>query len=214
MAFGLSFVPGQSQLDRQPGGGGGGAQPRSSPVQQAIQMLSLRLPHVVGAQALAPGPLLQGPGAAGVPSAGGGGIEALLRLLFGVGPQGGGPISPTGAPITPGPSGRYEVPPMRVPQPRVTAGLLPTGQSWPRPPGTGPAYGPLPPTAGGPSLPSPSYTPVPSRPMGWGNAPDNWRPFSSAPVGQAVPRSTPTAPYNPAEDPMLYDVNEGRGFGF
>lgn len=93
MAFGLSFAPGQPSNQQQRPGGAGGV---VSPVQQAIQMLSLRLPRVAGAQALAPGPLLQGPGAMGL--GGGGGLEALLRLIMGLRTQ-----PSAGAATLPGP---------------------------------------------------------------------------------------------------------------
>lgn len=75
MAYGLSFQPGGDQNGQ--GGQNGRGQ---TPVQQAIQLLSLRLPSVVGARAIAPQALLNAPGGAGL---GGGGmtVEAALALL-------------------------------------------------------------------------------------------------------------------------------------
>lgn len=75
-SFGVSFVPG-GQGDpgkSMPEGQAGGA----PPLQQAIQLLSLRLPRVVGANGLAPGPLLNAPG--GMGGTGNPLLEALLRL--------------------------------------------------------------------------------------------------------------------------------------
>jgi hypothetical protein len=62
MAFGVSFLPGGDQANGQQN------KPPAEPLQQAIQMLSLRLPKVVGAQGIAPGPLLQSRGDPGLRS--------------------------------------------------------------------------------------------------------------------------------------------------
>lgn len=97
--MGVSFVPGGQgdPLNRQQQGEASGA----PPLQQAIQMLSLRLPRVVGANALAPGQLLNAPG--GMGGSGNPLLEALLRLAG----MGGGSGSPGGQPtqILPGFSG-------------------------------------------------------------------------------------------------------------
>lgn len=175
--FGLSFAPGQAGPTRERGINGGAP----SPIQQAIQLLSLRLPRVMGAQALAPGPLMQAPGAGAM--GGGGSVDALLRLLFGMGGPDGlaaGGLMPRPAP--PGMAG-FQAPPMRpsAPSPRIGAGIR-----GPVIPGQRPGVPPLP-NAGGwpepgaaPMLPTPTYTPAPGRPSGWGNVPDNWRPWGSA----------------------------------
>lgn len=175
MAFGLSFVPGQqADQTRKPGAPGAGA--AVSPIQQAIQMLSLRLPRVTGAQGLAPGPLLNAPGGGGF--GGGGGIDALLRLLFGMG----GPMNPAGVPIQTQPSGmpgqqRYTVPPRLAPLPRVSAGIRTTD---PR----AEEYRTQQASQYRNSLPTPPSTPIPGRPMGYGNTPDHWRPWgASGPAG-------------------------------
>ena len=111
-SFGISFVPGaqRDQIEQQ------GGQPSGlSPAQSAVQMLSLRLPRVAGAQALAPGALLASPGAAGQQMGSAMSnplLQALLRLagLLG-GPEGlpGGPamapmggFTPTAPRIIPG----------------------------------------------------------------------------------------------------------------
>jgi hypothetical protein len=79
--FGLSFSPAdQSGPNGQPTNG-----QRPSPVQQAIQTLSLRIPRVVGASGLAPTPLLnsQGGSALGGDPNSAALLEQLKRLLFG-----------------------------------------------------------------------------------------------------------------------------------
>lgn len=77
--FGMSFSPAQSG----PGQPQNGQRP--SPVQQAIQTLSLRIPKNAGASAFTPQTLLDSPGGAGL-----GGdansaaiLEAIKRMLFG-----------------------------------------------------------------------------------------------------------------------------------
>ncbi len=88
--MGVSFVPGgqgDPQNRSQQGEASGAA-----PLQQAIQMLSLRLPRVVGANAMAPGQLLNAPG--GMGGSGNPLLEALLRLA---GMAGGGGM-PSGMP--------------------------------------------------------------------------------------------------------------------
>ena len=140
--FGVSFVPGQGEQNTQNGPGRPGG---ANPVQSAIQMLSLRLPRLGGAQGLAPGPLLQAPGGGGMPGGGlGGGVadnpllQALLRLAGIFGGQGGG----MGAPALPM-GGGMGAPPI----PRVIPGSDPS--MAPRP---GPGVPTFPPTGGGPTI--------------------------------------------------------------
>lgn len=118
--FGLSFAPtGQNEAQN--------AQ-NQTPLQDAIKVLSLRIPSFVGAQGIAPQALLGGAGAAGAPGAsavpggpGPGGVPGglddwLRRLLMGMGnPMGGG--QPGGQPAAMG-----APPPMGIPTPRVTPG--------------------------------------------------------------------------------------------
>ena len=73
---GLQFAPtnqNAGDLPTQPSG--------SSPIQSAIQLLSLRLPHVVGAGSLAPNALLSGPGMGGLGGGGGLTLEEILRRM-------------------------------------------------------------------------------------------------------------------------------------
>lgn len=142
--FGVSFVPGgQGDPTKQMGQGQAGGAP---PLQQAIQMLSLRLPRVVGANGLAPGPLLSAPGGMGQP----GGdaalnplLQALLRLAGMSG--GGGSMAPGGPSIGPG----------TAPMARVTPG---EGETRPGPQ----LMPPMPPSGGG------GFAPDAGRQMGPG----------------------------------------------
>lgn len=163
--FGISFVPGQQQ----PGGPGGEGDPSGgpvSPVQQAIRLLSLRLPKFSGPNGFAPPSLLNGPGAQGNPAfgpnpmfsapPGGGGrgnplLEALLRMAGG----GGG-----GLPGMPGGGGTGA--------PHVIPGDL---SNVPRPEPVGSAPVPIPPDA-----PSIMYNPAPPGTGNRGTGP-TWSPM-------------------------------------
>ena len=126
-SFGLSFLPGQGDDERdQVGGGAASGVP---PLQQAVRMLSLRLPRFGGPGAIAPPGLLNAPGAMGNPAMGpnaafagrsGQGnplFEALMRLagMFGGGGMGGPRVVPGVAPLPSGggaPMPRPQGPPM------------------------------------------------------------------------------------------------------
>lgn len=92
--IGVSFQPGTSEADqmkrREQTGSAQG-------VQEAIKVLSLRLPKVVGAQAAAPQALLTAPGAQGNPNVDSI-VESVLSKMFGQGRQ--QPTAP-GAPGAP-----------------------------------------------------------------------------------------------------------------
>ena len=75
--FGLTFAPGAPS----------GAAKRRNPVQEAIQILSLRLPKVFGARAPAPTPLLTGPGGMGQPAARGNVVAQALAQMAGLPPS-------------------------------------------------------------------------------------------------------------------------------
>lgn len=91
--LGLSFQPGMLKPGQQDGQPGGGAPGGISPVQEAIQLLSFRLP--TQAQGIAPMSLLMGKGGAGVPGAASGAPTAAalarLRAMLGLDPGGGTP---------------------------------------------------------------------------------------------------------------------------
>lgn len=148
--FGISFSPFDNQRNTaRPGQSGAAPSP-----QEAIKILSLHVPRVVGSASPIPGALLNAPGSAGLGGPGTAqapnlGLEELLRRLFGGGAQpGAGGI----APMTPPP---FQPSPSYTPQPSY------------QPPSPGPSYQPPPyqPPNPPPYLPSPGpYTP-PSFPM-------------------------------------------------
>ena len=78
MAYGLSFMPGG---DNAGGNANRQDEARVTPAQEAIKLLSLRLPSVVGARALAPNTLMQSPGGAGLAGPGGMSVDAMIEWL-------------------------------------------------------------------------------------------------------------------------------------
>lgn len=104
--LGYSFQPGVNG-NGQARNGSGPQAPRN-PVQEAIQMLSLRYPKVFGARAIAPAPLLTSPGGMGQPAARGNVSAQALAILAGV-PSG------TGMPSMPAPM--IPPPPLSSPPP-------------------------------------------------------------------------------------------------
>jgi len=163
MAIGISFSPGQS--DQQQQQGTGGSPSGAPPLQQALQLLSLRLPRVLGANALAPSALLNASGASGLAGPRDVSLEQWLARLFGHGGfvsngwAGSGGLashSPTGTP--------FDIPPPSAPLPRISAGQLDPGA----PPGSGGG-----PRANVPLIPIPGGSPrfaVPRNPPGVGSA--------------------------------------------
>lgn len=150
MAIGQSFAPtGQNQMRQQQGGG-------NAPLQQAIKVLNLRLPKVVGAGAVAPQPLLM--------SQGSGGVSMPPMPQQGATPGG----APGGAPTMPGqgapPFGLEEIL-RRIFQPPTG----PAGSPAPQPP-QGPA--PLPRIVTQPPAPGPGGTAGPTAPRFPGTRPE------------------------------------------
>ncbi len=134
--FGVSFSPGQQGGQGQAQGAG-----RPSPVQQAIQTLSLKLPRVAGAGSVAPDALLNsaGGGQLGGPTDAASMLEAIKRMLFGN--QGGQPGQMHNLPMPgrqaapggtmPGPNpGGFQAP---EPPPYLTPHIAPT-EGKPEPP--------------------------------------------------------------------------------
>lgn len=115
MIPGVTFQPG-AMGGEQPNG-----QRRDQGVQEAIKVLSLRLPKVVGAQALAPQPLLTSPGSDGNPRVDSI-IENILKRMFPTAanasapapmiPSGGGDSAP---PLGYAPPMGYQQPARRAP---------------------------------------------------------------------------------------------------
>jgi hypothetical protein len=86
--LGVSFLPGSQDMQSGAAGAMGGrpGAPRN-PIQEAVKILSLRLPKVFGRQALAPAPLLQAPGGMGQPGAKGNVTAQALAGLAGLPPS-------------------------------------------------------------------------------------------------------------------------------
>ena len=108
--FGVSFLPGGDAQYKRPQG-------TSAPLQEAIKVLSLRVPRVVGANPLAPLALLTGQGGGGMPS---GIVETLLRAL--TPPESAPPVAAIPGPMTPQAPAPTLAGPM-VPQPAVPSML-------------------------------------------------------------------------------------------
>jgi hypothetical protein len=87
MIGGVNFQPGGDEQDPRRRAASNGSQ---QGVQEAIKVLSLRLPKVVGAQAVAPGPLLRSQGSGGNPNVDSM-VERVLAQMFGN--RGGAPAS-------------------------------------------------------------------------------------------------------------------------
>lgn len=132
MAIGVSFVPAAGKDSRQ-------VDAQDSAVQQAIQVLSLRLPRVVGAQGLAPSTLLNAAGGAALTGAGGN-VDRIVDQII-------NRIMPEGAQPGPVPT---------VPTPRVVPGGQPGQPGQPPTPGV-----PMPPRMPGMPAPMPGQVPDP-----------------------------------------------------
>jgi hypothetical protein len=160
--LGVSFMPGQ-------GGQQQNAQ-KPTPLQTAIQTLSLKIPRVVGAGSGAPQALLQGAGGGGLGNPNAASVlEAIRRMLFGGGMPG-APQMPTAAPQLP--QGRFGTMPM--PRYAEPGGGAPE-PSAPAPPSTVPTPRvefPAPPRAE-----EEPYAPAPAAPRA-GFAPPRERPGS------------------------------------
>lgn len=136
--FGVSFVPGQNGDNGEAANGSG----RSDRFQEAVRILSLRLPRVLGGSAIAPAPLLQGPGnrgtpfgavqqtqvAAGAPPPQ---VQALMRMAgLGGSPQA---LAPQGAPVRR--ASQPQARPSAVLPPNIQFGQIP---GWTPPPNFNP----------------------------------------------------------------------------
>lgn len=171
MIGGVNFQPGSYQNGEN--GQNGQARPGGSGVQEAIRILSLRLPKVVGAQAISPMALLtsQGSGGNRVDSVVN---QVLSRLMPEQRPQAmggftpqvvgdrGGQSSPMPMPNARGPEMPYVPPPMSAPRvsPIERGGGMPSTPSTP----SGPVYTTPPPPRRidytQPDRPLPMPTPV------------------------------------------------------
>lgn len=172
--FGVSFLPGGDASYTKP-------RPEATqPLQEAIKVLSLRVPRVVGASPLAPLALLQGQGGGGMPS---GLLETLLRNL--AQPAGGPPVAamPTPSQATgPMPAPMPQVP---MPTPPAAPGIA-TPPMLPRP-AVGPSFS---------GAPSPMSAP---EPMG----PEPMRTMPMVNITAGAKEESPPTTYTPPPQPEL-----------
>jgi hypothetical protein len=192
MAFGLSFLP-------VPQGPNGETRDRAEPIQQAIKVLTLRLPRVLGGSAPAPAPLLQGGGSMGNPFAGSGPFQ-------------GRPIAPMPSPA-PSPSPSPSSPSAPSPsEPYAPSGggspispYAPSGGGSPISPGNpfnaslqDPMSRAILALAGSPAPPAPP--PVPKFDF-LDNPTDDWQPpVIGGPDRGTAPQPQPPPPQPPADD--------------
>ena len=148
-ALGVTFAPLSDNNNPTAAG-----QPQASPIQQAIKILSLRIPRVIGASGLASGPLLNSPGGGIL----GNSMLRVLQMLFGdaANVPTGNPFRLPSATSSAGRTSMSDQSPVASPSPtpRVTPGVVRTpegtaGARWifdePQPaPRPGPNYPPRP----------------------------------------------------------------------
>jgi hypothetical protein len=133
MALGRSFAPTDDPMMQRRGG------PSQAPIQEAIRVLSLQMPRVVGANS----PTAMMAGAPGAGGAGLGGptsnpiIEQLLRALFGgqnrMGAMPGLPGAPTHPPQNPNPGFGFVQPPVTPTPPPLGQPPMVTSQMGEQP---------------------------------------------------------------------------------
>jgi hypothetical protein len=157
-SLGVSFAPGGSDATQRPTA-------PANPVQQAIQVLSLRIPHTVGQSPLAPSPLLNAPTGQALP----GDLTALLQRLAGLlgMPQGANPygnfqqqekqLNPNPPSLGSGPGPSLSP---KLPTPSITPGVLPNEPKFDIQPQQPALTAPQAPSM--PSLPSPFQRRTPS----------------------------------------------------
>lgn len=111
MAIGVSFLDDQNaQGDKKP-----------DRFQQAVEVLSMRVPRIVGGGAIAPAPLLQGMGGSGSPFAHTA-VQQALAQMAGL-PLPSGPMGMPSAPSPMGPGQPSLAPRGPLPTPRVIPGI-------------------------------------------------------------------------------------------
>lgn len=141
--------------------------PENAPTQNAIRVLSLRVPRFSGGSGLAPQGLLQSPShvgqpqsalaqlvqqlsggmgqPSGMPQQGGGDFMQAVMQLAGMMPQGGGGMTPHVTPgVVPGES-RPDLPPVQMEAHHAPSPLTPIGSGW----NANPAHSDFQPQGGG-----------------------------------------------------------------
>lgn len=179
--YGVSFLPNGDQRYQRPSGGTG-----ASPVQEAIKVLSLRVPRVVGSTPLAPLALLTGQGGGGAPS---GVVETLLRALA-------PPQSPSAPPVAAVPTPATLPPAAQVQTP---------APAQPAPPPMMGARAPVAATAGAPAAPASGGLSPELASLAGAQAAQMVRPqVTGAPSGApAAPPSGQFTPYTNAPTPNI-----------
>lgn len=169
--FGVTFAPYQDPS---------GQNASVTPIQQAIKMISLRIPRVAGAAAPAPAALLNSPGGAGRPDVHSAVLQTILKTIMG----GSLPMSDQAPPVSPvGP------PPMADP------GIAPSPVSDSRPIDPGGVSHIAPPEP----APAPPSTPNPFTPQARDAAPTPSAP-PDAPVFQFDPPEAPRSRVDTVDD--------------
>jgi hypothetical protein len=197
-SYGVTFMPQGDAVYRKDGGADTAG---VTPIQEAVKVLSLRVPKVLGNNPLAPLALLTAPGGGALPA---GMLEALMRQRFGPAAEIMGqpnltppPAQTPQAPVTPPPASVSTSPPQSAPPPVPQPVVAGTGASEPPPVGPPPVAQPFsgvasPAQMGQAVQPIPASAPV-VRPSVTG-APSN-------PVIQA-PQPAPVQPMPPMPVPM------------
>jgi len=207
----------------QPGITNGVTRPRSrmqSGAQEAIKILSMRLPKVVGAQSIAPAALLNSQGSGGNPRVDSV-VNTVMRRFFPTGDPGSG-APPAAAPMIPPTGGNGSSdPPMLGPRPGEShtmpvsppvrfdgntrppdntplSSMMPTGSTSPR--STTPNITFNNPTPPGTRMPDEWTTPPPPPPPGF----DDAFPRFDGPLAGADPVAPPVPTQDPWNDLMEY----------
>lgn len=132
MIGGVSFDPAQQPQPGQYGGRQSGPNASNAPqgVQEAIKILSLRLPRVVGPSAVSPLSLLSSPGSGGAPIDSV--VNKIIQKYFPQAPQSApqSPMAPPEKPPAPMSSGQ---PPVLGSDPGTTSGTMPPSSPYQAP---------------------------------------------------------------------------------
>lgn len=179
--IGFSFQPGATDIGMGGGRRGGGGGPRGASPQEAVRILSLRVPERPSPTAIAPLPLLQSKGSA---AAGAQGLDSLVAALM----QGFRPPMQSNAPFLPNQTPTFGIPP-QPDRPRQTPMPVPGTPSlpYPQPNDDVPVFT-IPPQ---PDRPRPPVIPEPPQP------PFQPRPREGPPSPKEAPHPTPGGPLPP-----------------
>jgi len=188
--IGVNFQPG---TDQQQQGQNGQTRPSSQGVQEAIKVLSLRLPRHPITNGVAPAPLLQSRGGQGNPQVDSVVQQILQRMFPQAAPQGQAP-PPMAAPMLSSPQAP---PPAPAPAPMMPSGIdgndIPGGAIAPAPM--------MPPPQAPPENPQMPFEPQRQAPS-VDDAPDFWRRAPRITVGPNPTLPDFPSPFQPIEMPL------------